>query len=215
MLMGCFGSFGASASLKIHSFENGCSYVHNISQNFWKARKMVWGCSVPAAPCAQVSSAAQTVSAIQSGVNIVVYQATCPYPSTGSRYEMANVSQSHLSSNKGLSCTWDTMGNPAQSRGTPCMMCQWLEQMKRSKRRIYLKMFLRLWAIKILLSLLPAMGFSITTSNGVLAQDLPHITSNCSDKVCFQPVSSSPRLLSHLMCLTIFTWMLWDARPLV
>jgi len=37
---------------------------------------MVWGSSVPAAPCAQVSSAAQTVSAIQSGVNIVVYQAT-------------------------------------------------------------------------------------------------------------------------------------------
>jgi len=29
--------------------------------------------------CTQVSSAAQTVSAIQSGVNIVVYQATCPY----------------------------------------------------------------------------------------------------------------------------------------
>src|SRR5882724_11043610 len=82
------------------------------------------------------------------------------------------------------------MGNPAQSRGTPWMMCQWLEQMKRRrKRRIYLKMFLRLWAIKILLSLLTAMGFSITTSNGVLAQDLPHITSNCSDMVCFQPAS--------------------------
>jgi len=52
------------------------------------------------------------------------------------------------------------MGNPSQSRGTPWMMCQWLEQMKRrSKRRIYLKMFLRLWAIKILLSLLIAWGF--------------------------------------------------------
>jgi len=96
------------------------------------------------------------------------------------------------------------------------MMCQWLEQMKRrSKRRIYLKMFLRLWAIKILLSLLTAMGFSITKSNGVLAQDLPHITSNCSDMVCFEPVSSSPRLISHLMYLTIFTWMPWNARPLV
>src|SRR5882724_9687677 len=78
------------------------------------------------------------------------------------------------------------MGNPAQSRGIPWMMCQWLEQMKRrSKRRIYLKMFLRVWAIKILLSLLTAMGFSITTSNGVLAQDLPHITSNCSDMGLF------------------------------
>src|SRR5882724_5050338 len=93
------------------------------------------------------------------------------------------------------------MGNPSQSRGTPWMMCQWLEQMKRrSKRRIYLKIFLRLWAIKILLSLLTAMGFSITTSNGVFAQDLPHITCNCSDMVCFQSVSSSPSLLSHLMC---------------
>src|SRR5882724_6494636 len=80
MLMGCFGSFGASASLKIHSFKNGCSYIHNISQSFWKVRQMVLGSSVPAAPCAQVSSAAQTVLAIQSGVNIVVYQATCPYP---------------------------------------------------------------------------------------------------------------------------------------
>src|SRR5882724_7134150 len=57
-----------------------------MSHSFWKVRKMVWGSSVPAAPCAQVSSAAQTVLAIQSGVNIVVYQATCPYPSTGSRY---------------------------------------------------------------------------------------------------------------------------------
>ena len=38
------------------------------------------------------------------------------------------------------------------------------------------------------------------------------ITSNCSDMVCFQPVSSAPRLLSHLMCLTIFTWILWIAR---
>src|SRR5882724_7745080 len=47
MLMGCFGSFGASASLKIHSFENGCSYIHNISQSFWKVRQMVWGSSVP------------------------------------------------------------------------------------------------------------------------------------------------------------------------
>jgi len=51
-------------------------------------------------------------------------------------------------------------GKYCQSRGTPWMMCQWLEQMKRrSKRRIYLKMFLRLWAIKILLSFLTAMGF--------------------------------------------------------
>src|SRR5882672_11447537 len=56
------------------------------------------------------------------------------------------------------------------------------------------------------------MGFSITTSNGVLAQDLPPITSNCSDMVYFQPVSSAPRLLSLLMCLTTFTWMPWNEK---
>jgi len=38
------------------------------------------------------------------------------------------------------------------------------------------------------------------------------ITSNCSDMVCFQTVSSTPRLHSHLQCLTIFTWMPWNAR---
>src|SRR5882724_7750719 len=56
-------------------------------------------------------------------------------------------------------------------------------------------MFLGLWVVRTLLSLLTVMGFSITASNGVLAQDLPPITSNCSDMVCFQPVSSAPRLL--------------------
>jgi len=55
---------------------------------------------------------------------------------------------------------------------------------RRSKRRIYLKMFLRLWAIKILLSLLTAMGFSITTSNGVLSRISPHQLQR-SDMVCF------------------------------
>src|SRR5712664_1969006 len=81
MLMGCFGSFGASVSLKIPSFKNGCFYVHNIFLSFWKARPMVWGSSVPPALCALVSSAAQTVLVIQSGAKVVVYQATCPYPS--------------------------------------------------------------------------------------------------------------------------------------
>src|SRR5882724_5156917 len=65
-------------------------------------------------------------------------------------------------------------------------------------------MFLGLWIVRTLLSLLTVMGFSITTSNGVLAWDLPPITSNCSDMVCFQPVSSAPRLLSHLMCFDHF-----------
>src|SRR5882672_12856629 len=106
------------------------------------------------------------------------------------------------------------MDNPAQSIGTPgMMMCQWLELKKRrSRRRIYLNMFLRLWVVRTLLSLLTVMGFSITASNGVLAWDLPPITFNCSDMVCFQPVSSAPRLLSHFQFLTIFTWMQWNAR---
>src|SRR5882724_11637841 len=76
-------------------------------------------------------------------------------------------------------------------------------------------MFLGLWAVRILLSLLTAMGFFITTFNGVLAQDQPPITSNFSGIVYFQPVSSTPRPLSLLMCLTIFTWMPWNARLLV
>src|SRR5882672_255733 len=92
MLMGSFGSFGASPSLKIHSFKNGCTYVPNISESFWTVRQMVWGSSVTAAPCTQVSSAALTVLEIQSGAKVVVYQATCSYPSTGSRSGMANVS---------------------------------------------------------------------------------------------------------------------------
>src|SRR5882724_9474110 len=54
-------------------------------------------------------------------------------------------------------------------------------------------MFLGLWAVRILLSLLTAMGFFITTFNGVLAQDQPPITSNFSGMVYFQPVSSTPR----------------------
>src|SRR5882672_8007034 len=80
MLMGCFGSFGASVSLKMPSFENGCFYVHNIFLSFWKARPMVCGSSVPPALCARVSSTAQIVLVIQSGAKVVVYQATCPYP---------------------------------------------------------------------------------------------------------------------------------------
>jgi len=52
----------------------------------------VWESSVPAALCGQASSVAQTVSMVQSGAKVVVYQATCPYPSTRSRSGMANVS---------------------------------------------------------------------------------------------------------------------------
>src|SRR5882724_8684981 len=85
MLMGCLDSFGASVSLKMPSFKNGYFYIHNIFLSFWKARPMVWESSVPAALCGQASSIAQTVSVIQSGAKVVVYQATCPYPSTRSR----------------------------------------------------------------------------------------------------------------------------------
>jgi len=56
--------------------------------------------------------------------------------------------------------------------------------------------------VRTLLSLLTVMGFSITASNGVLAQDLPPITSNCSDMVCFQPVSIPPK--------TVFTFDVLD-----
>jgi len=41
---------------------------------------------------------------------------------------------------------------------------------RRSKRRIYLKIFLHIWAIKILLSLLTAMGFHHHIQS---CQDLP------------------------------------------
>src|SRR5882672_5354309 len=45
------------------------------------------------------------------------------------------------------------MENPSQSRGTPGKMCQWLEPKKRrSKRQIYLKMFLGLWAVTLVIA---------------------------------------------------------------
>jgi len=43
---------------------------------------------------------------------------------------------------------------------------------RRSKRRIYLKMFLRVWASNTLV-IAHSNGFSITTSNGVLARISP------------------------------------------
>jgi len=57
-------------------------------------------------------------------------------------------------------------------------------------------------------------GFFITTFNGVLSQDQPPTTSNFSAWSIFTSVVR-PRLLSLLMCLTIFTWMPWNARLLV
>jgi len=85
-----FWIFWASVSLKMPSFKNGCFYVHNIFLSFWKQGQ--W-CGDPVYHLlfAPVSSAAQTVLVIQSGAKVVVYQATCPYPSTGSRSGMANV----------------------------------------------------------------------------------------------------------------------------
>jgi len=67
-------------------------------------------------------------------------------------------------------------GQSSQCRGTPWMMMhQWLEPKKRrSRRRIHLKMFLGLWVVRTLLSLLTVMGFSITTSIGVLPGSAPH-----------------------------------------
>ena len=69
--MGCFGSFGASVSLKMPSFEIGCFYIHNIFLSFWKLRPMVWEWSVPAGLCGQASSIAQTVSMVLSGAKVV------------------------------------------------------------------------------------------------------------------------------------------------
>jgi len=89
--MGCLDSFGASVSLKMPSFEIDCFYLHNTFLSFWKVRPMVWESSVPAALWGQASSVAQTVSMVQSGAKVVVYQATCPYPCTRSRSGMANV----------------------------------------------------------------------------------------------------------------------------
>src|SRR5882724_10091125 len=88
MLMGCLDSFVASVSLKMPSFKNGCFYVHNIFLSFWKKRPMVWESSIPAALCGQASSIAQTVSMVQFHAKVVIYQATCPYPSTRSRSGM-------------------------------------------------------------------------------------------------------------------------------
>jgi len=57
--------------------------------------------------------------------------------------------------------------------------------------------------------------FSSPHFNGVLAQDQPPITTNFSGMVYFQASVICPRPLSLLMCLTIFTWMPWNARLLV
>jgi len=95
------------------------------------------------------------------------------------------------------------MDNPAQSRGTLEDVSMAGAEERRSKGRFYLKMFLGLWEVRILLSL-SQHGVFHHHINGVLAQDLPPITIQLFRHGYFQPVSSAPRLLSLLMCLTTF-----------
>ena len=54
----------------MHSFKNGCTYV--ISNELLESEANGVGSNVPAAPCTQAFSAAQTVLEIQSGAKIVV-----------------------------------------------------------------------------------------------------------------------------------------------
>jgi len=85
-----------------------------------------------------------------------------------------------------------------------------VEQMKRrSKRRIYLKMFLNYG---------PSRYSVIAHSNGFHHQiqwcacpGSPHITSNCSDMVCFQPVSPAKTAFTFDV-LTIFTWIAMECK---
>jgi len=76
---GLFGSFWCILPVsKIHSFENGFSYVHNISTEPLESEAngggSVYSCSLRTGILT-----AQTVSAIQSGVNLWFNQATCPH----------------------------------------------------------------------------------------------------------------------------------------
>jgi len=174
----------------------------------------VWGSSVPAAPCAQVSSAAQTVSAIQSGVNIVVYPSHMSLPFHRIQIWMANVSKVISFSNKGLSCTWTQWAILPSPEGIPWMMCQWLEQIKRrSKRRIYLKMFLRVMGHqRYSCHCSQQWGFPSPHPMVCFPRISPHHIQLFQTWSCFQPVSFQPKTASHLMCLTIFTWMPWECK---
>jgi len=81
------------------------------------------------------------------------------------------------------------LGHNGQScpvQRNPWKMCQWLEPKKRrSKRHYLLEDVSGIMGSQDTLVIAHNNGFSITTSNGVLAQDLPPITSNCSDMVYF------------------------------
>jgi len=78
----------------------------NTSMSFWRGRQMGWGLSASAAPCAQVSSTAQTALETLSGVNSAFYPAISSYPSTGFRNGQANIFPSLPSLNKVHHIPW-------------------------------------------------------------------------------------------------------------
>jgi len=106
-------------------------FIHNIFLSFWKERPMVWESSVPAALCGQASSIAQTVSMVQSGAKVVVYSShmSLPFHQIQIWDGQCFIKSSLLE--QGFVMYLDTMGNPAQSRGMPWMMWQWLELKRR------------------------------------------------------------------------------------
>jgi len=145
---GCFGSFGASASLKI-IFSTMVAPNHNISQSFWKARQMVWGSSVPAAPVPGILRFTDCF-AIQSGVTFgLSSHMSLPFHRIQIWDGKCFLKSSLLE--QGLSCTWDTMGilpSPEESLDDVSMA----GADERRAREDLPEMFLRVWAIKILLS---------------------------------------------------------------
>jgi len=104
------------------------------------------------------------------------------------------------------------MGNPAQSIGMPWMMWHWLEPKEEDLAE----------------DVSGIMGSQdtlvIAHSNGVFHHHIqwcacpgsaPHHNQLFRHGLFFKPVFICPRPLSLLMCLTIFTWMPWNARLLV
>jgi len=171
---------------------------------------MGWELSASAAPCAQVSSAAQTALETLSGVNSAFYPAISSYPSTGFRNGQANIFPSLPSLNKVSSYTLDTMANPAQNvrhHGKMYPLLEWKRWHRRSMKKVS-----GIQVARIPWSLFTAMAYSNTASNGVLARNPHLITFSFSDIVYFHPVLFAPRRRSHLMSLTIFIWIQWNAR---
>jgi len=134
---------------------------------------MGWELSASAAPCAQVSSAAQTALETLSGVNSALYPAISSYPSTGFRNGQANIFPSLPSLNKVSSYTLDTMANPAQNmrhHGKMYPLLEWKRWHRRSMKKVS-----GIQVAGIPWSLFTAMAYSNTASNGCTCQEsTPH-----------------------------------------